>query len=181
MTDAAGNVLAASIPSGSYTVTSAWYGQDISPTVPLTVTLSRTYLLTASKIALVQIQVVGAQNQGLPQAAVTIKIGTTTVFTGMTNNDGVAAMELPFGTYSVTASHKGVEATATIAVTGDTVQKITTGVFVELFGQGLTFAGFALWVIAILIVVLILVIAAQEYNIYRRKRLPQLFGAGPTR
>jgi len=181
MTDAAGNVLAASIPSGSYTVTSAWYGQDISPTVPLTVTLSRTYLLTASKIALVQIQVVGAQNQGLPQAAVTIKIGTTTVFTGMTNNDGVAALELPYGTYSVTASHKGVEATATIAVTGDTVQKITTGVFVELFGQGLTFAGFALWVIAILIVVLILVIAAQEYNIYRRKRLPQLFGAGPTR
>jgi len=181
MTDAAGNVLAASIPSGSYTVTSSWFGQDISPTVPLTVTLSRTYLLTASKIALVQIQVVGAQNQGLPQAAVTIKIGTTTVFTGMTNNDGVAAMELPYGTYSVTASHKGVEATATIAVTGDTVQKITTGVFVELFGQGLTFAGFALWVIAILIVVLILVIAAQEYNIYRRKRLPQLFGAGPTR
>jgi len=181
MTDAAGNVLAASIPSGSYTVTSAWYGQDISPTVPLTVTLSRTYLLTASKIALVQIQVVGAQNQGLPQAAVTIKIGTTTVFTGMTNNDGVAALELPYGTYSVTASHKGVEATATIAVTGDTVQKITTGVFIELFGQGLTFAGFALWVIAILIVVLILVIAAQEYNIYRRKRLPQLFGAGPTR
>jgi len=180
-TDAAGNALAASIPSGSYTVTSSWYGQDISPTVPLTVTLSRTYLLTASKIALVQIQVVGAQNQGLPQAAVTIKIGTTTVFTGMTNNDGVAALELPYGTYSVTASHKGVEATATIAVTGDTVQKITTGVFVELFGQGLTFAGFALWVIAILIVVLILVIAAQEYNIYRRKRLPQLFGAGPTR
>ncbi len=37
-TDAAGNVLAPSIPSGSFTVTSSWYGQDISPTVPLTVT-----------------------------------------------------------------------------------------------------------------------------------------------
>jgi len=181
MTDAAGNALAASIPSGSYTVAAIWYGQDISPTVPLTVTLSRTYLLTASKIALVQIQVVGAQNQGLPQAAVSIKTGATTVFTGMTNNDGVVAIELPFGTYDVKASHKGVEATKTISVTADTVEKITTGVFVELFGQGLTFAGFALWVIAILVVVLILVIAGQEYNIYRRKRLPQLFGAGPTR
>jgi len=180
-TDAAGNALATSIPSGSYTVTSSWFGQDISPTVPLTVTLSRTYLLTASKIALVQIQVVGAQNQGLPQAAVSIKTGTTTVFTGMTNNDGVVAIELPFGTYDVKASHKGVEATKTISVTGDTVEKITTGVFIELFGQGLTFAGFALWVIAVLVVVLILVIAGQEYNIYRRKRLPQLFGAGPTR
>jgi hypothetical protein len=100
----------------------------------------------------------------------------------MTNNDGVAALELPYGTYHAAVSHKGVEVPdTTINVTGDTVVKITTGVFVELFGQGLTFAGFALWVIAILIVVLILVIAAQEYNIYRRKRLPQLFGAGPTR
>jgi len=123
-TDAAGNALAASIPSGSYTVAAIWYGQDISPTVPLTVTLSRTYLLTASKIALVQIQVVGAQNQGLPQAAVSIKIGTTTVFTGMTNNDGVVAIELPYGTYEVKVSYKGVEKSKTISVTGETMEKI---------------------------------------------------------
>jgi len=180
-TDAEGNVLAASIPAGSFTVSATWYGLDISPTVPLTVTLSRTYLLTASKIALVQIQVVGAQNQGLPGAQVSIKTGTTTVFTGMANNDGVVAVELPFGTYEAKASYKGVEASKSISVTGDVVEKITTGVFMELFGQGLTFAGFALWVVAIIIVVLILVIAAQEYNIYRRKRLPQLFGAGPAR
>jgi len=186
-TDSGGNVLAPSVPGGRFTLSATWYGLDISPTVPsLAVAMSRTYMVTAGKIALVQIQVVGAQNQGLPQAAVTVKTGTTTVFTGMTNNDGVAAMELPYGTYDISVSHKGVEVKppdpqATIQVTGDMVHKITTGVFIELFGQGLTFVGFALWVISILIVVLILVIAAQEYNIYRRKRLPQLFGAGPTR
>jgi len=123
-TDTQGSVLAASIPSGSYTVTSSWYGQDISPTVPLTVTASMTYTITASRIAGVQVQVVGAFNQGLPQVPVTIKTGSTTVFTGVTNNDGVAALELPYGTYSVTASYKGVEATKTISVTGDAVEKI---------------------------------------------------------
>jgi len=181
VTDAEGSVLATSIPSGSFTVAASWFGQDISPTTPLTVTLSRTYVLTASKVALVQIQVVGAQNQGLAGAHVSIKIGTTTVFSGIANTDGVVAIELPYGTYDVKASHKGVEASKTISVTGDAVEKLTTGVFIELFGQGLTFAGFALWVVAILVVILILVIAAQEYNIYRRKRLPQLFGAGPSR
>jgi len=185
-TDAEGNVLLTQIPAGSFPVTATWFGQPINPTLPLVVTISRTYLLTASNIAVVQVQVVGAQSQGLPGAHVTIKVGATTVFSGMANEDGVVVMELPFGTYTVAASYKGVEVKppdpgTTMNVTGDMVHKIATGVFMELFGQGLTFAGFALWVVAIIIVVLILVIAAQEYNIYRRKRLPQLFGAGPAR
>jgi hypothetical protein len=126
-TDTLGEVLAASIASGSYTVTANWYGLDISPTVPLTVTLSRAYLLTAGRMALVQILVVGAQGEGLPGAAVTIKTGTTTVFTGMANNDGVVAVELPYGTYGVMASYKGVEASVTLSVTSDTSQSITVG------------------------------------------------------
>jgi len=181
VTDAAGSVSAPSIPGGSYTVTATWFGLDISPATPLAVSLSGTRLLTASHIAAVQVQVVGAQNQGLAGAQVTVKTGTTTVFSGIASSDGVVNLELPYGSYSITATHKGVEASQTASVTGDAVIKITTGVFIELLGQGLTFAGFALWVVAILVVVLILVIAAQEYNIYRRKRLPQLFGAGPTR
>ena len=184
-TDAAGNVLFTSIPSGSYSVTATWYVQPINPTQSLAVTLSRTYLLTASNIALVAVQVIGAQNQGLSGANVVVKTGTTTVFNGMASSDGTVALELPYGNYNFHATYKSVTGDANngqpVAINADTVVTIPTGVFIELFGQGLSFAGFALWVVAVLIVVLILVIAAQEYNIYRRKRLPQLFGAGPTR
>jgi len=181
-TDAAGDAVFTSIPSGSYTVTASWFGLNINPTAPLTVTLSRTYLLTASNIALVSVQVVGAQSQGLSGANVVVKTGATTVFNGVASSDGAVALELPYGTYDFSATYKSVTGEKTgVAINADTVVQITTGVFIELFGQGLSFAGFALWVIAILIVVLILVIAAQEYNIYRRKRLPQLFGAGPAR
>ncbi|HYA21588.1 MAG TPA: carboxypeptidase-like regulatory domain-containing protein, partial [Thermoproteota archaeon] len=180
-TDATGDAVFTSIPSGSYTVTASWFGLNINPTAPLTVTLSRTYLLTASNIALVSVQVVGAQSQGLSGANVVIKTGSITVFNGMASSDGTVALELPYGTYDFHATYKSVTGDKTaVAINADTVVQIPTGVFIELFGQGLSFAGFALWVIAVLIVVLILVIAAQEYNIYRRKRLPQLFGAGPA-
>lgn len=178
-TGAEGSVEVTQIPAGSYAVSATWFGKDVSPAAPLSVSVSRTYLMTASKVAILQIQVVGAQNQGLGGSSVTITpTGTTTpVFTGVTNPDGMAAVEVPYGSYEVRVSSRGVEATATVNVTADTLQKITTGVFIEVFGQGLTFAGFALWLIAIIIVLLILIIAAQEYNIYRRKSLPQLFGA----
>jgi hypothetical protein len=46
----------------------------------------------------------------------------------------------------------------------------------ELFGASMTFSTFMLWIIMVVIVVILLIIIAQEYNIYRRKKLPQLFG-----
>jgi hypothetical protein len=173
-TDATGSIAISQIPAGSYPVSITWLGTDVSPTAPLSVALSQAYLVTASKIATVTVQVLGAQNQGLSGATVTIG-----PITGITTGDGTFTTEIPFGTYTATASYKGVSASQSVTVSGDTTVTLRTGTFVELFGQSLTFASFVLWIIAVIIIVLILVIAAQEYNIYRRKKLPQLFGAGP--
>ncbi|MGC9014512.1 MAG: SpaA isopeptide-forming pilin-related protein, partial [Thermoproteota archaeon] len=173
-TDATGAVAISQIPAGSYPVSITWLGTDVSPTAPLSVALSQAYLVTASKIATVTVQVLGAQNQGLAGATVTIG-----PITGITTGDGTFVTEIPFGTYTVTASYKGVSASQSATISGDTTVTLRTGTFIELFGQSLTFASFVLWIIAVIIIVLILVIAAQEYNIYRRKKLPQLFGAGP--
>ncbi|NHV06971.1 MAG: carboxypeptidase regulatory-like domain-containing protein, partial [Thaumarchaeota archaeon] len=173
-TDATGSIAISQIPAGSYPVSITWLGTDVSPTAPLSVALSQAYLVTASKIATVTVQVLGAQNQGLSGATVTIG-----PITGITTGDGTFTTEIPFGTYTATASYKGVSASQSVTVSGDTTVTLRTGTFIELFGQSLTFASFVLWIIAVIIIVLILVIAAQEYNIYRRKKLPQLFGAGP--
>ncbi|MGB9760748.1 MAG: hypothetical protein ACPLW7_06855, partial [Minisyncoccia bacterium] len=71
-TDATGAVAISQIPAGSYPVSITWLGTDVSPTAPLSVALSQAYLVTASKIATVTVQVLGAQNQGLAGATVTI-------------------------------------------------------------------------------------------------------------
>jgi len=181
ITDPEGKIVAPSIPGGSYNVGATLYGQSINPTLPLNVGLTRTYVIPAGNMALVTVKVTGAQNQGLSKAAITVTIGTTKVFSGETSEDGVLTVWLPKQTYDIAASHKGMSDHKSVAVTGDADVAIQLGTFIELFGQGMSFVGFALWIVAILIVFLILVIAAQEYNIYRRKRLPQLFGAGPTR
>jgi hypothetical protein len=166
-------VIPYTMPAGSYPLTVTWLGADVSP-APLNVVGSQTYTVTAKNIATVTVQVLGAQNQGLSGATVTIG-----PITGVTTGDGTFVTEIPFGTYTVTASYKGVSASQSTTVSGDTTVTLRTGTFIELFGQSLTFASFVLWIIAVIIIVLILVIAAQEYNIYRRKKLPQLFGAGP--
>lgn len=74
--------------------------------------------------------------------------GTTTpIFAGVSDVNGLVTVEVPHGSYNVKASSRGVEATATVNVTSDTLQKITTGIFIEIFGTGMTFAAFVLWVI----------------------------------
>ncbi|MBO3762868.1 MAG: carboxypeptidase regulatory-like domain-containing protein, partial [Candidatus Brockarchaeota archaeon] len=167
-------VIPYAMPAGTYSVKASWFGADVSPTTPLNIVGSQTYTLVAGNIATVTVQVLGAQNQGLPGATVTIG-----PITGVTTGDGTFVTEIPYGTYTITASYKGVSASQSATISGDTTVTLRTGTFIELFGQSLTFASFVLWIIAVIVIVLILIIAAQEYNIYRRKKLPQLFGAGP--
>ncbi|MEM0328717.1 MAG: carboxypeptidase-like regulatory domain-containing protein, partial [Thermoproteota archaeon] len=175
-TDQSGTlVIPYAMPAGTYNVSASWlFSPDVNAT-SLNVVGSQTYTLVARNIATVTVQVLGAQNQGLPGA--TVKIGP---ITGVTTGDGTFVTEIPYGTYTITASYKGVNADPrTEEISGDTTVTLRTGTFIELFGQSLTFASFVLWIIAVIVIVLILIIAAQEYNIYRRKKLPQLFGAGP--
>lgn len=168
MTGSDGSVMALSIPKGSFNVAVSLYGQDISPTAPLTVTASTTFTMTAGNMARLQIQIVSALNQGLAQTNVMVRIGTTTVFTGATDDDGALSLELPYGTYSITASYGGVEATKTVSLTGDTTEKIETGVFIVLLGQSLTLAGFALWAA----VILVLLLGVGFFALRRRRKVP---------
>jgi hypothetical protein len=164
-TDAEGNVLAASIPFGDFSVAASWFGLDISPTSPLSVTGSGTFTMTASKIARIQVQVVGALNQGLAQANVIVRIGATTVFTGATGDDGALSLELPYGTYYITALYQGIEATKTVSLIGDTTEKMETGIFIVLLGQPLTLVGFAFWAVIVLVLLL-----AVGFLVLRRRR-----------
>jgi hypothetical protein len=177
-TGATGEVVAPLIPAGSYNVSAKWYGQDVSPAEKLVVKGTRTYLLTAEKIATLQVRVLGAQGQGLGGAHVDVKLGTITVFSGVADSDGVVTLELPYGTYSVSATYKGVSASQDVELSSPTPPplELRTAVFMELFGASMTFSTFMLWIIMVVIVVVLLIIIAQEYNIYRRKKLPQLFG-----
>jgi len=179
-TDADGTVLVTQIPSGNFSVSARWLGRDISPTEPLHISTSNTYSLTASRIAFVQIQAIGVSNQGLSGAHLTITPSDTAspLFSGMTDADGMVSLELPYGDYDVKASFKGTEARRTITVLGDTLEKIKLDVFIELFGKSMTFVDFMIWLIAFVALILLLLIAAQEYNIYRRRKLPELFRRG---
>jgi hypothetical protein len=176
-----GKILAPSIPGGSYTVGATLYGKPINPTLALNVGMSRLYVLPAGNMALVTVKVTGTSNQGLTKAAVTVKLGTTQIFSDVTNEDGILTLWLPKETYTIAVSHKGFSDSKSVPVTGDTTVEFQLQTFIELFGQDMSFATFALWIVAVIVVALILVIAAQEYNIYRRKKMPQLFGAGPAR
>jgi len=165
-TDSSGDAVFPSIPSGSYTVAASWFGLNINPTEPLVVTGSGTVRATAGNIALVSVQVVGAQSQGLSGANVVVKTGTTTVFNGVASSDGTVALELPYGTYDFSATYKSVTGDRTgVAIDSDTTVTISTGIFIELFGQALSFAGFALYATTILIV-----LAGLAFLLVRRKR-----------
>jgi len=185
MTGADGKVVAPQVPSkhtetdAAYPVTAMWLGIDVSPG-PVTITSSRTYILTATNVATLTVQAVGAQGQGLSAAQVDIKNSAgTTVFSGVTNEQGIVNVEVPYDTYTVAVDYKGFTSTTTSTVdsAAPTPTKIATNVFVEIFGQAMTFATFVLWIIVIVIVVLVLAIVIHEYHVWRRKRLPQLFGA----
>jgi hypothetical protein len=151
---------------------------DISPTDKVAIKGTRTYLVTASNIYTLQVRVVGSQEQGLAGAHVDVKMGSTPIYSGVADADGVVTMEVPAATYTATGTYKGVTATQDVNLSADTVVTLKTAVFMELFGASMTFSTFILWIIMAIIVVILLIIIAQEYNIYRRKRLPTLFGSG---
>ena len=160
-----GSVAALSIPKGSFTVTASMYGQGISPTVPLVVTASATFTVTATSIARLQIQVVNALDQGLAEANVMVGVRAATVFTGATDDQGTLSLELPYGLYYITASYKGVEVTKTLSLAGDATEKMETGIFVVLLGQPLTLVGFIFWA-----VIALLFLLAMGFFILRHAR-----------
>jgi hypothetical protein len=125
------------------------------------------------------VHVIGAQGQGLSAAQVEIKISDgKRVFSGVSNEQGIVEIEVPYGTYSISVNYKGFTNTAlaTVNTPTGTIKIISTDVFIELFGMAMSFTTFILWIIVAILIVFILTITIYEYHIYRRKKLPQLFG-----
>jgi hypothetical protein len=178
MTDADGKVVALQVPSNdshrtaAYPVTAIWYGIDVSP-APITITASKTYVLRASNVANLSVQVVGARGQGLYAAKVDIKNSAgITVFRLVTNEQGVASVEVPYDTYTISVNYKGLMNTTTLTVSTATPSPVTvaTNVFIEL-GQAMTFATFLLYIIVIIIVIAVCAVVICELR--RRQRLKQ--------
>jgi len=180
MTDANGKVVAPQVPSkytetdAAYPVTAMWLGVDVSPAGHVTITASKIYILTATNVATLTVQVVGARGQALSAALVEIKNPAgTTVFNDVTDEQGIVSVEVPYDTYSIVVDYKGFMNTDTFTVNTASPApfKIATSVFMEIFGQAMTFATFVLWIIVIVIFIAIIVIVIRE--IRRRQRLKQ--------
>jgi len=174
-TSATGEVMVTQIPSGTYNIAAKWLDTDL--TVPsLVVTTNGAVTLTPSNVHLLTVVVRGAQGQALEGATVRVKKGTVEL-TKLTDKDGKAEIELPDASYNIEVSYGQFTKTDTVTMTADTIKAISLDVFVEFLGVAMSMAQFLLFIVMIIIIVIVLAIVLHEYHIYRRKRLPQLFGA----
>lgn len=177
LTDAEGEITAVQVPSWhtptqrEYPVTATWFGADVSPN-PVMVQGTGVYRLVARDMANLTVQVLGARGQDLSRAQVDVRNSAgTMVFSGVANKQGVASVEVPYGTYSLRADYKGFTSTAYATVNTDvgTVQTMEMDVYIEMFGYAMNFLTFVL-LIAMIVIVIAIIIAT--YILSRRKRLP---------
>ncbi|MEM3660086.1 MAG: hypothetical protein QXU11_06705 [Thermoproteota archaeon] len=176
-TSASGEVLVSQIPSGTYSVDAEWLGTKL--TLPsLTVTTTGAVTLTPSNVHLLTARVTGAQGQALEGATVKVTKEGVEV-TRLTDKDGKAEIELPDASYNIEVTYGQFSKTDSVTMTADTLKTFNLDVFIEFLGVGMSMAQFLLFIVMIIIIVIVLAIVIHEYHIYRRKRLPQLFGA-PT-
>ncbi|MEM2641228.1 MAG: carboxypeptidase-like regulatory domain-containing protein [Thermoproteota archaeon] len=176
VTDATGAVTASRIPAGTYDVDATWLGTKLE--LPqLVVSSSAPQPLTAKNVYLLAVRVKGAQGQALEGASVRVKKGEVEVVARMTDKAGMASVELPAGSYTVEAKYGEWSASRDVNLNRNVTEELGVDVFMELFGVGMSLAQFLLLIVMVIIIVLVLAIVIHEYHIYRRKRLPQLFGA----
>ncbi|MEM3647510.1 MAG: carboxypeptidase-like regulatory domain-containing protein, partial [Thermofilum sp.] len=174
-TDATGGVTVTQIPSGTYPVASSWL--DTALNLPsLVVTTKATLTLTPTNVHKLTVRVIGAQGQALEGATVRATKGAVEV-TRLTDKDGKAEIELPDASYNIDVSYGQFAKSDSVSLTTDTLKTVNLDVFIEFLGVGMSMAQFLLFIVMIIVIVLVLAIVIHEYHIYRRKKLPQLFGA----
>ncbi|MGQ9595795.1 MAG: carboxypeptidase regulatory-like domain-containing protein [Thermoproteota archaeon] len=176
-TSATGEVLVTQIPPGKYAVSASWLETALSlPSLDVTTHGSMTLMPT--NMHTLTVRVIGAQGQALEGATVRVTKGTVEV-TKLTDKDGKAEIELPDASYNIDVSYGAFSKTDSVSLTADTIRTLNLDVFIEFLGVGMSMAQFLLFIVMIVVIVIVLTIILHEYHIYRRKRLPQLFGA-PT-
>jgi len=173
-TDGNGEVLAAQVPSGNYTVSARWL-DSILTFEKIEVTTCGEITLTPSNVHSLTVVVRGAQGQALEGAGVVIMKDSMEVARVLTDKGGNAEVELPDGTYTVEVSFDQFLKKTEVSLTRDSFIRVELDVFIRILGVGMTLSQTILLILAIMIVIIAIGIILHEYHIYRRKRLPQLF------
>jgi hypothetical protein len=169
--DASGSIVVKEVPPGNiqYTVVE-WNGLPVQ--FSGTVARAGEIGVTVTKIGKLTVKVLGARGQGIDGATVAVeKVGTFT-----TDASGVVSLELPSGSYGVTASKGGRTASATATVTDgkETVTELKLDIFLTLAGWEMSSNEFLGLILLLVLLVLVLFIIAHEYAVYRRRRLAKV-------
>ncbi|AJB41157.1 hypothetical protein TCARB_0079 [Thermofilum adornatum 1505] len=169
--DASGSIVVKEVPPGNLQYTVAeWNGLPVQ--FSGSVARAGEIGVTVTKIGKLTVKVLGARGQGIDGATVAVeKVGTFT-----TDASGVVSLELPSGSYGVTASKGGRTASATATVTDgkETVTELKLDIFLTLAGWEMSSNEFLGLILLLVLLVLVLFIIAHEYAVYRRRRLAKV-------
>jgi hypothetical protein len=169
--DASGSIVVKEVPPGNLQYTVAeWNGLPVQ--FSGSVARAGEIGITVSKIGKLTVKVLGARGQGIDGATVAVeKVGTFT-----TDASGVVSLELPSGSYGVTASKGGRTASATATVTDgkEAVTELKLDIFLTIAGWEMSSNEFLGLILLLVLLVLVLFIIAHEYAVYRRRRLAKV-------
>ncbi|QOJ79598.1 carboxypeptidase regulatory-like domain-containing protein [Infirmifilum lucidum] len=169
--DSTGSITVREVPPGkiSFSVDS-WKGIPVAYTG--SVDRQPAVGITVPKIGKLTVKVLGARGQGIEGATVAVeKVGTFT-----TDASGVVTMEIPEGTYAITAGKGGRTASATATVTGgkEAVVELKLDIFLTIAGWEMSSSEFLGLILLLVLLVLVIFIIAHEYSVYRRRRLAKV-------
>jgi hypothetical protein len=167
--DAQGRIVVPEAPLGKVDVTiTSWNGMPVN----YKATGVTAGTVTAANIGKLVVTVVGARGQGLEGARVSVS-GAGVSIVGTTDPAGKFAVELPAGTYTVTAEKGGRTASASVSVSGGQTaeQTLKVDIFMTIAGWEMSFSEFIGLLLLIAVMTIILFVIAHEYAVWRRRRL----------
>ncbi len=165
-----GEITITEVPPGQLKVAvKSWKGLAIN----YQTTVSREMAaITVDNIGKIVVHVVGSRGQGLPGASVEIaNVGTFTA-----DNSGTVEVEVPAGTYKVTASKGGRTASTTVTVQGGktSMAELKLDIFISIAGWEMSSSEFLGMLLLFIILVIVLFIIAHEYSAWRKRRLAKV-------
>jgi hypothetical protein len=167
--DSQGRIVVPEAPLGKVDVTiTSWNGMPVN----YKATGVTAGTVTAANIGKLVVTVVGARGQGLEGARVSVS-GAGVTIVGTTDPAGKFAVELPAGSYTVTAEKGGRTASASVSVSGGQTaeQTLKVDIFMTIAGWEMSFSEFIGLLLLIAVLTIVLFIIAHEYAVWRRRRL----------
>ncbi|MGC8986913.1 carboxypeptidase regulatory-like domain-containing protein, partial [Infirmifilum sp.] len=169
--DSSGSITVKEVPPGkiSFSV-GTWKGLNIGYSG--SVDRQPSVGITVPSIGKLTVKVVGARGQGVEGATVTVQnVGSFT-----SDASGIVTLEIPQGTYTVTASKGGREASGTATVTGgkESTLELKLDIFLTIAGWEMSSSEFLGLILLLILIVLVIFIIAHEYSLYRRRRLAKV-------